>query len=234
MITEFKLLEIVTDVLNEINEISFNKDCEIISGTKDVWNPTSKNIFETSFVERIVKKLTYYEKKIGWEVSYPYDVEGYHNWSRSKLDFAFNFIDKYLFETVIEVKTWNGKDEYLYKLWSDIFKLYGYKSSEYKDAGQNKYLLVFYKAETDTSADIITKIDETFVNIKNIKNQIFSEELFRKYLQKADWFDESISQLYTDIKDKLINVPFICFDEKKYLVHDKSNRNYAFLLKLYK
>ncbi len=125
MITEEKFLKIIKLVLNELNEITFNKNCEIITG-KDVWYPTSINIFETSFVERIVMKLTDYEKKIGWEVSYPSDdVGGYHDWRRSKLDFAFDFIDKFLFRTVIEVKTWNGKDKYLHHLWSDIFKLYG-------------------------------------------------------------------------------------------------------------
>lgn len=97
-------------------EYYFPSEAKILSG-KSIWKPTGIQIFETSFVEKLVKKfasdfqLIFPDKSnvIGWEASYP---NALNDWSKSKLDLGLDYDENTgLFKTVFEVKRWYGRNE---------------------------------------------------------------------------------------------------------------------------
>ncbi len=230
-VTEEKLLKVIELVLNDFSENTFSDVTSIISG-KDRWQPSKSSVFENSFAENIVKRLSYLEDPIGWEVDYPSDV--FSGWSTAKLDLAYGHIDKHYFDSVVEVKRWNGDDSIQYYVWEDIFKIYGYKTLNYKNAGNNKYVITLYTGPRMLKEEICDLFKNYFVN-PNIGSLNYDAHditgAFKNLLSDFNWAQDNIDQLFSEYGQTFSNIPFIEFKDE-YLLHDLEEDVFALLLKL--
>lgn len=231
MITEKMFLKVVELVLNEISDTTYHEHSSIISG-KEKWEPRKWGIFENSFTERIVRRLSFFEDVIGWEVSYPSDV--FCELGSSKLDLAYGHIDDYYFETIVEIKKWDGDDKSQYYIWQDIFKLFAYETNNSINVGNNKYALVLYNHTSACKGEIRDLINHCFLNPS--KNSLYYDtddllEAFNRLLIDFKWSRKSIDSLFSKYKNLFSGGQFIEFKEE-YLMNDVGENVFAFVLKL--
>lgn len=223
--TEKDIILIMKDVIDNL-ENEFKKDCKIISGESE-WISGPYNIFETSFVERVVKALCRQSQKygkIGWEVSYP---EFMPAWKNSKLDFAFGHIKKYYFNNVFEVKRWYGA-KIPHNIWADIFKLFGYIIDD-PNIILNRYMIIIKSFES--SEDLELFFNENFVEMKPLGNTEKDRLInFRNILQKEGWSEESINEIFNKYSEKIKN-KFIQLD-KEFVIKSKDCKLEVVLLKI--
>lgn len=168
---------------------------------ENIYEMTPFTIFETSFVERMVKNILYEFKddnqKVGWESNYP-NVIKYNKslWSREKIDLALDFIDNHLFGIAVEVKKFvlkNNGGNYN-KIKYDIFKIIGYTTCDKNKVGQFKYVLLFFKL--GNKEDYISEIKSI---CKECNDQ--NEDKLKDIL-KPVWTTEGIDFVIEKVKNK--------------------------------
>ncbi len=210
-------LEALRQSINEI-ETKSNRNNRIVNLLSGKYSYQYRPIhtFETSIVESIVLHMAKSKSPIGWESSYPNDL--YPNWGRSKLDIGLDLIaeSKYLFKIAAEVKRWDSVD----LIWIDIFKLLGYKSRKFPNAGENKIVLLFFDITTDESAEkTVADISNQFLQHKK------SKQYFNNLLNKYGWLQEDIKTIGPSLRkiashDDLI----IRFNQSKDSIIGKNNK----------
>lgn len=170
-----------------------NENIKIVSGRGYESNFGGYNIFETSFVEKLIRNLIKkrYQSPIGWEVAYPENVDG---WEKSKLDLGLGLVDdgkndkKYLFKIAIEVKKWNIEDTIPYNIWEDVFKIIGYSDEDNKDVGKHKYILLFFQNEN--KSDIENRMNQVFIDLGYFGNKLGKEDFSNFLKKKLGWKKE--------------------------------------------
>ena len=231
MLTEQKVLKIIESVLNEISDDTFLESGKYYCGSElNDFKPF--HIYETSLTEKIVKKLSYYEDIIGWEVNYPKNA--FKNSSYSVADFAYGHIDKHYFKSVFEIKKWYGDKSTQYYVWKDILKLYRYTSEDYEQVGTNKYMLVLYTGPLNNKEEIAGLVEFYFVNPTldslNYSGHDISDAM-KKLALDSNWKSESIDLLLAKYDHVFSNLPLVEFREE-FMLHDSMKKVFAFVLKL--
>lgn len=163
---EAKLLKIVEASLLE----SHLPKIQIRSGREEPYQLGSHTVFETSIVERLVRRAAEQnEDCVGWEVTYPYSSlesssnnSAQNNWRRSMLDFGLGYVDRsleergfHLFRFAVEVKRWGGPlvQPVPFSIWQDIWKLAGYWIPQSTPV-INRYMLVVFEQGICTEKEI--------------------------------------------------------------------------------
>ena len=182
----------IKDTLNDsYNSLPISKDLkgQLLSGhggPDSIYSLNLINTFETSIVEKLIENIFYKlddpNEIIGWESSYPME-----KWRKYKLDLALDYIKEldYLFGTAVEVKKWFPAVESVpHNVWSDIFKLVGYRHKNIK-VGENKFMLLFLNHTNHSENELATIINKCFLDLsymfewlrKNVDNKSSSSRL---------------------------------------------------------
>ena len=231
MITESDFLKLIELVLNEIGDNTYSADSQYYCGSGQ-YGFKSTHIYEHTLTEKIIRRLSYLENTIGWEVNYPQDV--YKSTKVPVADLAFGHINKHYFQSVVEVKKWDGHGETQYYIWQDILKLHKYSSKEHEFAGLNKYVLSLYTGLSYDKEEIADMVKFNFVNptvdTLNCGGNDISDAL-RRLVIDLKWNQEDTDLFFAKYGPVFNNVPFIEF-KREYLLHDLGENIFAFLLKL--
>lgn len=253
---ENKNIELLKSAIKKVVEtLSLEKDefkGLIVSGSKstyDTFKLTGIKSFETTIVELLIKNILKEKNddnfKIGWEVAYPNP-----KWGRAKLDLGLDFIEEsqFLFRIAVEVKkiseTEIQQGMMPYKVWDDIFKISGY-NDERTEAGEHKFVLVFFEKQKNKTKEEITEIlKEAFVlhfyfncwMEKKMKEKNYNgENIYRFFLEQERKKKSYIDALkYLGLEDGAKDKKFIEFekiDDSPIYLKDNSNVG-AVLLKV--
>ncbi len=231
---------VLADRENDKDELQ----CKIISGQNsdliDISNVL--HMFETSIVENLIREIANIKKEpnytIGWEMPYP---KAHKGWARSKCDLALDCInpdcvkpennEECLFKTIIEVKRVYVPEKDFnevwepYNVWGDIFKIIGYFDDKKQDAGQNKFVLLFFPYYRSLHLqEYSERLEKIFSQKEQFGKQTLAHKKFLK--EKLNWKDEDIKTIWNrpEIQNDKVTIRFEPFDvgmEQKYVIKGK-------------
>ncbi len=202
-----KAIELCLDQINEEESEIYNifgtENASIYSGNKKLRFIDYRIRFETSIVERIVFNLLKLNiNNVGWELNYPENID-FSRWKTLKLDFGFDYIESsdYLFRNIVEVKFFDLYSKIPFDIFEDAFKLQGYSSPIYGEAGLNKFVLILFRTNGNISYqnDCINKVFISLDYIKTQKAYTENQNSFGKYfeylLKYQQWSDNDIQKV---------------------------------------
>jgi hypothetical protein len=219
--------EVLRRSLNEMVNNDFSeKDIlqkRYISG-KYIYEHSHLNCFETSLVSSLFKRLLRnLSTPVGWEARYP---DTFKNWAWCRIDLGIGHIEEseYLFRTAIEVKLWHYQNS-VEDIFLDGFKLLGYRSKRFPDAGKNKYVLIFFDHKIGEFKETIPFLVSKFTNSSSLNK--FGD--LRRFLINNGWAEQDVEDVWDSlIKVNQVGQLFIFNDEVDVI----SNEICAVLLKV--